>query len=73
MLNVIEMFDGLIGKEFDDKESSSKKKSSKKSRQRSPNSNDADKIKSEVLESMKKKQKIKEDSEDDRLVQNNGF
>lgn len=68
MLNVIEMLDGIIGKDSpDDKESSSsKKKSSKKSRQRSPNSNDADKIKSEVLESMKKKQKVKEDSEDDR-------
>ncbi|CAO1439512.1 unnamed protein product [Diamesa tonsa] len=68
ILNVIDMLEELMGKDSsDDKESSSsKKKSSKKSRQQSPNSNDADKIKSEVLESMKKKQKVKEDSEDDR-------
>jgi hypothetical protein len=57
ILNVIDMLNGIIGKDVDEE---AKKKSAKKSK-KSDSDSSPERIKSELLESMKRKKKEAED------------
>lgn len=60
ILNVIDMLSGIIGKDSDD-ESATKKKASKRLRKSESDDSSPERIKSELLESMKRKKQEAEE------------